>query len=132
MQVSRPSSPNRQRSTRSATSEKIEKLVPAPSKDAPSGRACPGQTVTALIVPLRLRSPDPPYRCCQADAARPMLPDRCCQADAARPCRLLHTQTELPPPITTTSHGFHTANRISLWRRCASVVESVTTRRLNR
>src|SRR5712692_3345479 len=80
MQVSRPSSPNRQRSTRSATSEKIEKLVPAPSKDAPSGRACPGQTVTALIVPLRLRSPDPPYRCCQADAARPMLPGRCCQA----------------------------------------------------
>ena len=41
--VSLPSSSNRQSSTRSATSEKRAKLVPAPSKVAPRGYAVPGQ-----------------------------------------------------------------------------------------
>src|ERR1044072_1220098 len=38
-----PSSSNRHSSIRSATSEKIAKLVPPPSNDAPSGYADPGQ-----------------------------------------------------------------------------------------
>src|SRR5467141_4168314 len=56
MQVSSPFSLNRQRSMRSATSEKIEKLVPAPSNVAPRGRGPPGQTVTAPTLMLSLFS----------------------------------------------------------------------------
>src|SRR5262245_61599570 len=41
--VSTPASSNRHSSTRSADSEKIEKLVPTPSNVAPSGYGWPGQ-----------------------------------------------------------------------------------------
>jgi hypothetical protein len=46
MLVSLSSSSNRQSSTCSAFSEKIEKFVPSPSQVAPSGKGCPGQTFT--------------------------------------------------------------------------------------
>src|SRR5215218_6310813 len=41
--VSTPASSNKHNSTRSATSEKMEKLVPTPSNVAPSGYGWPGQ-----------------------------------------------------------------------------------------
>ena len=44
MRSSRPSSPKRHSSTRSATSENTEKLVPTPSQVPPSGYGSPGQT----------------------------------------------------------------------------------------
>src|SRR5436190_20076900 len=56
----RPLGSNRQRSTRSACSEKSPKLTPSPSQVAPSGYGLPGQTAvdgfveTGLVAALTL------------------------------------------------------------------------------
>src|SRR2546430_5497930 len=54
MRVSVPSSSNRHSSTRPATSEKIEKFVPVPSKFAPNGYGSPGQMSMLATYPNEL------------------------------------------------------------------------------
>src|SRR6185437_6742326 len=100
---------NRQRSTPVAFSEKMAKLTPTPSQEAPSGHGSPGQTRTlAILEPIEDTTPRQ-----EGDAPSTAAPAACDARRVARPAVAGVPRGEAQPPCALPFVGHGHIERIA-------------------